>query len=560
MRGRCQILFAAVVAASAAFAQDQNGSGWRGFGREDVVAASATFAQDRMPSRATWISSMQGAVSFLAAGADATLWSPAELNRPLVVGDQVATIDEGTAEVRVDAHVLHLGPGTTVEFGRIEGNVLVVDLRQGSLDADAPRLHQGEMFEVDTPNLSLTLSQAGHYRFELDPQGNTNSIIVRDGLCRAISAVGQSFTVAAGQRASVSGTNTVEMAYEQLPGSAPSQPNGTPYASSVAQTPQSDPGADTLSQYGTWRQTSYGMGWSPDVGSGWAPYTQGQWDYIEPGGWTWVDSEPWGFTPFHYGRWAFVHGAWFWIPGAPVYSPALVAWVGGGPGLVGMVGWFPLGPNEPYIAVGSYYPAFGRTRYANIGFATVVTRATFVSAQPIFRSRIQVPSNVLYRASVSNYAAIAATRLSVIGSRRAIAHPPVSVTSRAVVARTPHAAPALALERRQQLWAAAPGRPLSLRQIHPAAYARPNVRMVQSSPQRPSYTPPQRPSYTPPQRPSYTPPQRPSYTPPQQQWPPRQSPQQQSPPRRSSQQQSPPPRQAPQRQATPRQAPPPRKN
>ena len=78
-----------------------------------------------------------------------------------------------------------------------------------------------------------------------------------------------------------------------------------------------------------------------DIGSGLIPW-----------GWTWVDDAPWGFAPFHYGRWAYVGGSWGWIPGPvsqrPVYAPALVAWVGGD-AVGGGVGWFALGPHEVYV-------------------------------------------------------------------------------------------------------------------------------------------------------------------------------------------------------------------
>ena len=91
---------------------------------------------------------------------------------------------------------------------------------------------------------------------------------------------------------------------------------------------------------------------------GWAPYRFGHWAYVGPWGWTWVEDEPWGFAPFHYGRWAFVNNGWFWVPGPvvvrPVWAPALVAFVGGGPGFhfsagVG-VGWFPLGSRRSLCA------------------------------------------------------------------------------------------------------------------------------------------------------------------------------------------------------------------
>ena len=100
------------------------------------------------------------------------------------------------------------------------------------------------------------------------------------------------------------------------------------------------------------------------VAAGWAPYHDGHWAWIAPWGWTWVDDAPWGFAPYHYGRWASFGGRWGWIPGpygvTPIYAPALVAWIGGGRGGSGFslsfsigtapaVGWFPLGPREPYF-------------------------------------------------------------------------------------------------------------------------------------------------------------------------------------------------------------------
>ncbi|UUZ51547.1 hypothetical protein LP420_20690 [Massilia sp. B-10] len=65
----------------------------------------------------------------------------------------------------------------------------------------------------------------------------------------------------------------------------------------------------------------------------WVPYRDGRWTYLQPWGWTWVDNAPWGYAPFHYGRWVTVGGRWCWSPGRnvtrAVWSPALVGWVGG---------------------------------------------------------------------------------------------------------------------------------------------------------------------------------------------------------------------------------------
>ena len=43
-------------------------------------------------------------------------------------------------------------------------------------------------------------------------------------------------------------------------------------------------------------------------------------------GWTWDSDYPWGWAPFHYGRWDFDKDeGWFWIPGNE-WGPGWVLW------------------------------------------------------------------------------------------------------------------------------------------------------------------------------------------------------------------------------------------
>ncbi len=136
-------------------------------------------------------------------------------------------------------------------------------------------------------------------------------------------------------------------------------------------------GVEDLDQYGRWQQVpNYGWCWTPaTVAVGWQPYRVGRWIWQDPWGWTWVSSEPWGWAPYHYGRWVTWSSRWFWVPVAPrvavvTYSPALVAFVGGGPGFsvsVGVgtdyIGWFPLAPRDPLIPWWGRPPDDGRERH-----------------------------------------------------------------------------------------------------------------------------------------------------------------------------------------------------
>lgn len=98
---------------------------------------------------------------------------------------------------------------------------------------------------------------------------------------------------------------------------------------------------DELIPYGRWIQTpEYGRVWIPQVDPDFQPYaSSGRWVVTEYGN-TWVSDYPWGWAPFHYGRWYYdqFYG-WAWVPGRE-WAPAWVCWRSGG----GYYGWAPLGP------------------------------------------------------------------------------------------------------------------------------------------------------------------------------------------------------------------------
>jgi hypothetical protein len=298
-----------------------------------------------------------------------------------------------------------------------------------------------------------------------------------------------------------------------------------------------------LDENGDWQNDpDYGAIWVPrGVAVGWAPYHDGHWVWLNPWGWTWVDAQPWGFAPFHYGRWAYTRGYWGWVPGPvvvrPVYAPALVAFVGGGPGGFGMsvgfgggfagVAWFPLGPRDVYLPsyrcspryvqnvnitnsrvvnvtqVTNVYNTYHVTNvtannvnnvnrinytYANNAAAvTAVSRETFVGARPVQAAAVRVTPEQLQSARVVEAAPLAPTRASYVSSTArvtpAAAQPRVAFTAKPVVARlTPPAPPAShAAPRVVNAETARPGQPAP-RENEPAA--RPNPPAANNQPAR----------------------------------------------------------------------------
>ena len=116
-----------------------------------------------------------------------------------------------------------------------------------------------------------------------------------------------------------------------------------------------------LDEYGSWQPTpDYGAVWFPiDRGARLGAVSRRLLGGCRRLGPDWVDSAPWGYAPFHYGRWAFIGGRWGWCPGAYVARPRLGAGAGGlvrrheaggCPRRHGapVYGWVPLGWGEPY--------------------------------------------------------------------------------------------------------------------------------------------------------------------------------------------------------------------
>jgi hypothetical protein len=487
--------------------------------------------QDDPPGRVARLGYLEGSVSFQPAGEDD--WVGAVPNRPMTTGDQLWTDQGSRAEVQLGSAVIRLSSNTGFSFLNLDDNTVQVQLTSGAIYITVRRLRDDDDFEIDTPNQAFTIFQPGHYRVEVGADGNDTVISVREGDGESTGG-GQSYELRGGQRATLSGTDQLYADVEELYGPdnfdtwSESRDHRYDYSRSAQYLSHDVVGFDDLDDYGDWRDDpSYGHVWFPNrVDAGWAPYHEGHWAWISPWGWTWVDDSSWGYAPFHYGRWVSVGGRWGWVAGPvavqAVYAPALVVFIGGGPGgFGGNVGWFPLGPREVYVP--SYHVSEAYVTRVNISNTTVnVTQVTnvyhttiinnttnitnvtyvnrtvqgavvvvpqhaFASAQPVAQARVTVSAQQIASAPVSGRVAVAPTRESVLGAKAATAGhvtvPPAAVASRQVVAKKTPPPPPVPFVKQQPALAAHPGQPLArneVQSLRPAntAAAHPMVRVA----------------------------------------------------------------------------------
>ncbi len=413
------------------------------------------------PSQVARISVLAGNVSVEPASVDQ--FTAAEANYPLTTGDRVYADVGATAELQTDALAVRLGAQTDLTVTAMTDTLAQLGLAGGSVHLRSYSIDPNSTVELDTPNVAVTVLQPGDVRVDVDPQSDTTTVTLVSGQVQ-VDGNGLQLALQPGQRVRLGGSDPVsaQWMYAGNPDGLDrfSGDRDAEYQAALSNEGQyTNPGmigAEDLSANGDWEtDADNDPVWYPAaVSVDWQPYQCGHWAWIAPWGWTWVECEAWGFAPFHYGRWERRNTPrglrWGWIPGPPVvrpiYSPALVVFVGGG---TGVTAWFPLGPRETYVPwyhtsplylnrvnVSNIYSrntvqvrnvynqhttnVYNTTTivnnvYVNRQVATVaVPQASFAAGRPVVRSEVHVDPRELAAAPVLAHPLVTPTRSIVV--------------------------------------------------------------------------------------------------------------------------------------------------
>ena len=458
------------------------------------------------PSRAARLSYLEGSVSLQPAGVED--WNAAPLNQPLTAGDALWSDHGSHAEADLGSAVVRLDENSSITLLDISDQAVQLRLNAGAMDVNVSGLDPGDAFEVDAPNAAVLLLRPGEYRLSVDSDGNT-AVDIRSGQAQVASGDQQAMTLVTGQRGLYSGDGSYALTHAGPPDDFDRwcQQRQARWANeqAVAQYVSTDVvGYEDLNDYGQWQtDPNYGYVWFPtQVAADWAPYSAGHWVWVTPWGWSWVDDAPWGFAPFHYGRWSHIGRRWGWIPAPPhrhaIYAPALVAWVGGPALSLGggaAVGWLPLAPGEVYVPAYRVSPRYLQNvnssntrglnaadvinvwrnptlpyRYANRDVPralTIVPQVNFSAGQPVARHAIDAPPQFAAAALSARTPGIIPGRESVLGpvALGHISRPPSAILDRPVMTHRQPPAAAPRFEVQQTAIQANGGRPLDSGQL-----------------------------------------------------------------------------------------------
>jgi hypothetical protein len=448
-----------------------------------LLLGPALMAQDEdPPSAVARIGYMQGAVSLQPSGEGD--WSDAPPNYPLISGDRLYTDQGARAIIQNGSSDVRLWGQTDVTLTNLTDQYEQIGLAQGSVRVRVFALNPDNTIEVDTPNGAVIIQQPGDYRINAY-SGDASLVAVNSGSVQ-VTGPGVNQEVDQGQAVQIYGTNPIELGLVEMPGYddldrwSIDRDHHILNSVSARYVSRDIPGYDDLDDYGGWTPTpDYGPVWYPrTVAVGWQPYTVGHWAYVRPWGYTWVDDAPWGYAPFHYGRWAVIGGRWGWVPGPPnvrpVYSPALVAFVGNPGGVsvgfsfgggVSVAAWFPLGVAEPYVPWYHCSPRYvTNVNVTNVNI-TVIKNVTVINNYNTFISNTR---------TVTNVNQINVTNVNYVNRQRVYAVP---ANSFSLGARVQQAAVHLNQQQVQQLSRApvAVARPIAPAPQRPLLQARPSV-------------------------------------------------------------------------------------
>ncbi|KTC65968.1 Uncharacterised protein (plasmid) [Legionella adelaidensis] len=430
------------------------------------------------PYRVARLSYASGSTSFVPAGEKK--WIKTVTNRPLVTGDMLWSGANSKIELQLGSASARLWNHSGIRVLNLNNKVTQFKLTGGTLVLNIQRINKGQYYEVDTPNLAFVTRTPGYYRIFLDVKNKTTTVRARVGEA-TIYGVKTSFKLKSGKACTFSGNTLIAKCgiygpLDSFDNWSIGRDRKVVKAVTTKYVSTEVIGYQDLDTYGQWTVDKvYGNVWVPrGVGREWAPYRSGRWVWISRWGWTWVDNQPWGFAPFHYGRWAYVRTRWVWVPGPiayqPVYAPALVVFVGGRNQLVvGQtrgVAWFPLAPGEvyvpPYPVSRNYFQSINISNtnisqtfinnvynnnqqttvvYQNATVApaiTAVPTTAFVQSQPVEKAAIKVTPQTIANSPKESTAAIVPEVTSVLGGETPTkTAPPTEMLNQEAIAVTP---------------------------------------------------------------------------------------------------------------------------
>lgn len=186
-----------------------------------LMSAAAGFAQgpprgypSNPPQRIARVQYMSGEVSV--APCEGNDWAKAALNEPLRAPICIWADKDSRAELNVGNAFIRMSSETSVTLSTVNPGTVQFRVNQGVASLSVRYLFPGQIYEIDTPNTTLTLMKAGVYRVNVLPDQDQTLVTVRKG---SITATGQgaSVKINSGQQVRFQNKTSLQHTAEKAP-------------------------------------------------------------------------------------------------------------------------------------------------------------------------------------------------------------------------------------------------------------------------------------------------------------------------------------------------------
>ncbi len=166
------------------------------------------------PQRPAVLQYMSGEVSFAPSATNE--WKAAQMNQPFKPSTYVWTAANSRAEINLGDGFLRMNSEASLTLVALNPNTVQVSVNQGEVSLTVFRLFPGEIYEIDTPNATLTVNKTGAYRVEVRPSEEKTLVTTRKGSLVATGS-GPSVKVDSGQQITFLGGKSLQHTAEKAP-------------------------------------------------------------------------------------------------------------------------------------------------------------------------------------------------------------------------------------------------------------------------------------------------------------------------------------------------------
>jgi hypothetical protein len=170
--------------------------------------------QRQAPEPSARVQYISGEVSV--APKETNQWTAARVNQTLPANEYIWTAKDSRTELGLGNGLLRMNSEASVTLIALGRSNVQLGVNQGEVILTVLHLYPGQIYEIDTPNATLTVSKAGTYRVDVHPDEDQTLVTTRRGQIVATGR-GPAVTIKEGEQVRFTNHDSLQHVAEKAP-------------------------------------------------------------------------------------------------------------------------------------------------------------------------------------------------------------------------------------------------------------------------------------------------------------------------------------------------------